>query len=170
MDEFTLDLSGEGFSEEDLKQGDGEYKLMPKGWYTAALFEPLELRETPDGSIRIEGSFSEFENDKGETYLEGIGGIGGRKVRWGVWAKYDGEPKPEAVRKALTSLAVAFGVADVDANGKSLPPAADMLESLEILNGMLGSRCQVQVGHRSSGKRDDGTPFRNETIRQVKAI
>ena len=81
MDDFTLDLSGEGFTEEDLKQGDGEYKLMPKGWYTAALFEPLELRETPDGSIRIEGSFSEFENDKGETYLEGIGGIGGRSYR-----------------------------------------------------------------------------------------
>lgn len=179
-EQFDFDFS---FGDDELKQPEREYVPMPRGWYTAELQEDgLGVEETQSGDKVFRATFSEIQTLSGERYLEGVGGIGGRKVDWSVWLTYEGEAKPGSVAKAFVSLARAFGFAVQNGDGKwtlsqfqvgdPQEYAADIgrlaTEFADDLSGYVGSRCQIEVTTKRTVKGE--RTYVDEKVRQVKEL
>lgn len=167
---LDMDLGGFDFEEKDFEQKSSEYVCM-RGWYAGEFSEPLVVTPQNGDSI-IEGYFTNFETENGETYVPGVGGIGGRRCRWSVWAQYDGEEKPAAVAKALTSMAFALGIT-IEENGRHKLPEQTLEGNLNAINGMVGKRLWVEVRVKRGGKRPGGDEtghYQNEFVRQVKPL
>ena len=165
---MTIDLSGVnlGYEADDLEiQGGSDGYTCMKGKYTAELQSGAGVAENSKGKI-LEIPFSDFATMEGEGYEEGVGGIAGRDVNWTTWLEYDGEERTQSAVKGLTSLCRALGIAE-DVDGKYKLPADDLDEVLEMIDGMAGSRVQVEMRPRKGAKKDDGTHFMNERIFQV---